>query len=416
MATWCELRLRLQQSETIDKFAQEKLRKEKEYWKSVIFRIIAIVKYLAIHNLALRGKKDKLYENSNGNFLGLIEMLAEFGPLMKEHVERINSGKVHHHYLTHDIQNDHQEQMSLISRCVDGSSNSFEVCEVFIEFLQFNDLSGQGLFKVLENVLNTYDLDIDDVTGQGYDNGSNMKATQWESRVECIKAIRFQILDIREALLEVAQVDNDNMIKSEAKSLAKNELGSFEFLLATVIWYEILHVVNLVSKQLQSIDMLIDVAISEIKGLISFLKKYRENGFSGAMNIAKDIANKIGIDPVFPQTRIIRRKRHFDKINGEETLLSPEETFRIQYFLYIVDKAIASLEKRFEHFELYENVFGFLFNSDKLISMDDNELQSCCIHFEDALKNGESSDINGSDLFVELKLVRELLPKQKWEQ
>lgn len=38
------------------------------------------------------------------------------------------------------------------------------------------------------------------------------------------------------------------MIRSETKSLVKNELGDFEFLLTIVIWYEILYVVNLVSK------------------------------------------------------------------------------------------------------------------------------------------------------------------------
>jgi hypothetical protein len=43
--------------------------------------------------------------------------------------------------------------------------------------------------------------------------------------------------------------------------LAENEFGDFEFLVAIMIWYEILFVVNLVIKQLPSIDMLIDIEI-----------------------------------------------------------------------------------------------------------------------------------------------------------
>lgn len=93
--------------------------------------------------------------------------------------------------------------------------------------------------------------------------------------------------------------------------------------------------------------------------------------------------------------------------------MSPEESFRIQYFLFIVDQAVVSLEKSFEQYELYESVFGFLFNSSKLQSMIDTKLQYCCINLENALKKGELSDCNGHDLYIELKLLREILPKEK---
>jgi len=69
--------------------------------------------------------------------------------------------------------------------------------------------------------------------------------------------------------------------------LANNELGEYEFILAIVIWYEVLYAVNLVSKHLQAKDMLIDVAIEKVEGLISFFKDYRETGFLEALEIAK---------------------------------------------------------------------------------------------------------------------------------
>ena len=46
----------------------------------------------------------------------------------------------------------------------------------------------------------------------------------------------------------------------------------------------ILFVINSVSKNLQSKDMHIDVAIDQLKGLISYFKEYRENRFTSAMN------------------------------------------------------------------------------------------------------------------------------------
>jgi hypothetical protein len=86
MTTLYELRNRLQKEQTIDKVAQQQLEKEKEHWRKVLFRIVAIVKFLGKHNLAFRGHNYKLYEDSNGNFLGLIEMLAEFDPVIQERV------------------------------------------------------------------------------------------------------------------------------------------------------------------------------------------------------------------------------------------------------------------------------------------------------------------------------------------
>jgi hypothetical protein len=195
------------------------------------------------------------------------------------------------------------------------------------------------LFDVLQEELKSLDLDIDNVRGQGYDNGSNIKgkhqgvqkklldinprafysacgchslnltlcdmanscrkaieifgviqriyttfanstrrwqilkdnitgltlkslsSTRWESCVESVKAIRFQISDVREALLQVAETGKEPLTSSQAQSLAENELGDFEFVSSSIIWYEILPVINMVSKELQSKDMLIDIAI-----------------------------------------------------------------------------------------------------------------------------------------------------------
>ena len=62
-------------------------------------------------------------------------------------------------------------------------------------------------------------------------------------------------------LFQVSETDKDPKTSSEALGLAKNKLGDYEFIVAIVIWYEVLFAVNLVSKNLQTKDMLIDVAI-----------------------------------------------------------------------------------------------------------------------------------------------------------
>ncbi|PWA78175.1 zinc finger MYM-type protein 1 [Artemisia annua] len=222
MAKWFEMHRRLKKNETIDKVEQKQFENARDHWKN-------------------------------------------------EHVRRITSEEIHVHYLGHTIQN---ELIQLLAR-------EISVEESFLGFLNVDDTTGQGLFDVTKAEFKALDLDIDDVRGQGYDNGSNMKGkhrgvqkrfldinprafytpcgchslnltlcdmantctkakyffaiiqciytifansskrwqilkdnvkgltpksvstTRWESRVESVKDIKFQISDIREALIQV---------------------------------------------------------------------------------------------------------------------------------------------------------------------------------------------------------------------
>lgn len=122
------------------------------------------------------------------------------------------------------------------------------------------------------------------------------------------------------------------------------------------------------------------------------------------------------IEAEFPvkQKRIIRRKKHYDEDPeiDENVLLSPEESFRIDYFNTLMDQALVSLESRFEQFQRYEKTFGFLFDLKKLTDASEDTLRASCLNLEASLRNGTHSDIVGDDLFMELKILRESIPEE----
>ena len=71
-----ELEVRLLKKRTIDKDIQEKIDKERDHWEKVLIIIIVVVNSLAKNNLAFRGKNEKIYQDNNGKFSSLIEMIA----------------------------------------------------------------------------------------------------------------------------------------------------------------------------------------------------------------------------------------------------------------------------------------------------------------------------------------------------
>ncbi|XP_042386692.1 zinc finger MYM-type protein 1-like [Zingiber officinale] len=380
MTSWIELERRLRKKKTIDENIQVAINKEREHWKQVLKRIIAVVQRIAKNNLPLRGDNEKLYVENNGIFLQLIEMIAEFDPIMEEHLRRVQERQIHYTYLGPKIQNEliqmlaaevrssivakikhakyftvildctpdasHEEQMSLVIRCVDDSENAIVVEEFWIGFLKVNETSGLGLFTELKNILNNLELDIDNIRGQGWQifkdhvQGLTVKPlsqTRWESHVDSVNPIKDQTSKIRDALIDLANISDDSKIKSEAEGLA-----SFE------------------------------------------LKK----------------------------KRIIRRKRQFDEINSEEVTQSPKESFRVNYFLFIIDQALSSLQTRFEQFQKYEETFGFLFSLERLKYIDDDSLLHSCVNLQESLTHDGHSDVDGSDLYLELKLLRHSLPRE----
>uniref|UniRef100_K4CL02 Uncharacterized protein n=1 Tax=Solanum lycopersicum TaxID=4081 RepID=K4CL02_SOLLC len=98
------------------------------------------------------------------------------------------------------------------------------------------------------------------------------------------------------------------MVNSCTKAISF--FGVVQLLLSMTIWNDVLFTVNSIRKSLQSKDMHIDVSIDQLRGLVSFLKTYREEGFTSAIIPAKKIALEMNIEPVFRKKHVIYRKNN----------------------------------------------------------------------------------------------------------
>ena len=124
----------------------------------------------------------------------------------------------------------HQEQMSLILRCVDISTSPIKVVEHFVEFVKVDDTTGKCLFDEIINVINILELDINDIREQGYDNGSNMKGKH--------QGVQKRLLDINpRALYTPFGCHNLNLVLCDMTNCFPKAVSFFFFLSYTTHIY-----------------------------------------------------------------------------------------------------------------------------------------------------------------------------------
>ena len=64
-------------------------------------RVLSVIKFLSSRELAFRRSSELIGSPQNGNFLGILELLAEYDTFLAEHIQkRVNKGKGHVSYFS----------------------------------------------------------------------------------------------------------------------------------------------------------------------------------------------------------------------------------------------------------------------------------------------------------------------------
>ncbi|XP_065662732.1 zinc finger MYM-type protein 1-like [Hydra vulgaris] len=404
---------------------------EVQHWDSVIKRVINIILMMASENMAFRGSSDQIFSENNGKFLKIVELLSKSDPVMKKHLNRAVENPNRTHYLGKNIQeekiqliskatkdkilsmikkakyfsiivdctpdNSHKEQMSIIIRYVnivkqlDNQVISVITQESFIGFINVLDTTGLGLTEEILNSLESNNLSVMDIRGQGYDNGPNIKGkkidvqkrikdinsrafyipcvchylnlvvadavqgfkslstTRWESHVNAVRALKLGLKEIYCAMKEVVNIEKDSITRLTAESLA-SKLDSFEFIWGVVVWHDVLTEIN-----------------------------------SNDANLTDEFSS-------ISRERARKRKRFFDDEPFEEDI-QPNQKFKKQFFDVLFKIAKESINERFESFSSAIEPFEFLYDIKNINKIGEDIINKCKL-LEKVLTRGESKDVN----------------------
>ncbi|XP_071970354.1 zinc finger protein 862-like [Engystomops pustulosus] len=175
------------------------------YWRHVLMRVVCTIKFLAERGLAFRGENELLNSPRNGNFMGIMELIAEFDPFLSSHLKgHAQKGRGKTNYLSSTIVEEiiklmgqrvqqtiidrikqskyysvsvdstpdeaNIDQLTIVIRYIEGSTPK----ERFLTFLPNCGHTGSAIANGLLTFLEQHKVEIRDCRGQAYDNAANM--------------------------------------------------------------------------------------------------------------------------------------------------------------------------------------------------------------------------------------------------
>jgi hypothetical protein len=149
--------------------------------------------------------------------------------------------------------------------------------------------------------------------------------------------------------------------------------------------------------------------------LISQVKKYfielrSDKGFEEILVDAKDLTDTLEVESEFQQSTRIRPrrvKRQFNYESEDHLVVEPKQEFKINFFIFILDKSINSLDDRFEQLRNHNDIFNILYNING--EMNSKELLKNCQDFQLWLTDGNNRDVDGLQLHQELTVLSSLI-------
>ncbi|XP_033226097.1 uncharacterized protein LOC117178760 [Belonocnema kinseyi] len=224
---------------------------------------------------------------------------------------------------------------------------------------------GQVIQNEISISYNNYFDDVDDIRGQCYDNGSNMRGQ--------LKGVQSRILQINPRAFFVPC--NPHSLNLVVNDVAKANVET----------------INVASKLLRDRHMNLPESVNILEDLsMFFTEKRTDEAFKEYLTEATNLATALKVDIEFKNLMGTRQR-----------VDDPEKSFKLDFYFTILDVIIMPLQERFEFIRQFENMFGFVFNSTAFLRMDKLDILEKCKNLQENLTNEDEnrSDILSVDLY-----------------
>ncbi|XP_065668119.1 uncharacterized protein LOC136088349 [Hydra vulgaris] len=358
--------------------------------------------FFSRRGLAFRGHNEVIESSNNGNYLGMLELLTQFDPVLKQHLDTFaNKGKGNINYLSKTICEELIDIMSqkVLTHIITEIKKA-KYWGIIVDSTP--DISHVDQFSVIfRYYLNghVYDIDITNCRGQAYDNTSYMsgKYSGLQGRLKERSELAFYIPCARHSLnllgqCSVTSAHRWDLLKGNHATLKRlsdtrwsslchiaedteeksgtrhealyllNKITKLEFKFMAVLWHHILKRFNAVSKFLQKVELDLHTASSMLLSLIDFVKNLR-NDFTRFENESKKLSSFIEKDYSDKNKRKVIKKLS----NGENQVdsLSVSDKFRVNIFFVIIDKLVTQLTITSDGYNHLQPPGFFLHKKDK---------------------------------------------------
>ena len=106
---WKETERRVLSSKTISDELNVLISSEKQRWRDILKHILSCIKFLVTQNLPFRGHDEQISGDSTsnpGNFLALMQLLGQYDPVLRSHLEHCLQASYATSYLSPAIPNE----------------------------------------------------------------------------------------------------------------------------------------------------------------------------------------------------------------------------------------------------------------------------------------------------------------------